>query len=258
MNLTDTHAHLYAEEFDADRNEVVQRSIYAGVTKIILPNIDSGSIEGLHQLSNAFPQNCFPMMGLHPCSVNETYKAELKIVEDNLFSKHGYYVAVGEIGMDLYWDKTFKKEQEEAFIQQCQWAAELNLPVAIHTRNAHRETINCLLQLERCPHGVFHCFGGTLDEACEIIDLGFKLGIAGIVTYKNSTLPDVLAKIDLKHILLETDSPYLPPVPYRGKRNESSYIPVIAEKLAGIYNISVQDIAETTSQNADQLFKLPQ
>lgn len=256
MNLTDTHAHLYAEEFDADRNEIIQRSIASGVTKIFLPNIDSGSIEGLLQLSHLFPENCFPMMGLHPCSVKETYKTELNIIQEYLFSGKDY-IAVGEIGLDLYWDRTFKREQEEAFILQCQWAAELDLPVAIHTRNAHRETIACLLKLDRCPQGVFHCFGGTLDEANEIIGLGFKLGIGGIVTYKNSGLPDVLAKIDLQHILLETDAPYLPPVPYRGKRNESSHLLIIAEKLAEIYRVPVHAIAEMTSRNAEQLFRIP-
>jgi TatD DNase family protein len=255
MTFIDTHAHLYAEEFDSDRTEMLKRSIQNGVSKILLPNIDSSSIEGLLSLQKEFPENCFPMMGLHPCSVNAGYKAELEIVRQSLLSNSGF-IAVGEIGMDLYWDKTFQKEQEDAFILQCEWAIELNLPIAIHTRNAHSETVKCLHELKEIPRGVFHCFGGTIAEANEIIELGFKLGIGGIVTYKNSKLPEVLRSIAIEHIIMETDSPYLPPVPYRGKRNESSYIPLIADKLAEIYELNTVEIAKLTTANAESLFKL--
>lgn len=254
MTYIDTHAHLYAEEFNLDRDEVLERAINAGVNKILLPNIDKESIVGLLSLINNYPDNCFAMKGLHPCSVNENYKKDLSTIEQLMLEMP--IKAIGEIGMDLYWDTTYQKEQEHAFIIQCGWANDLNLPVAIHTRNATKETIACLNQLEKQPSGVFHCFGGTIQEAKEIIDLGYLLGIGGVLTYKNSTLATVLKEIDIKHLVLETDAPYLSPVPYRGKRNESSYIPIIASKLAEIYNMPIDLVAKQTSDNACRLFNL--
>ncbi len=255
MDFIDTHAHLYAEEFDLDRDEMMNRSLEAGVSKILLPNIDIESIDGLLALADKFPHNCFPMMGLHPCSVKENYQEELAAIKRTLFNGRKY-VAVGEIGIDLYWDKSRWIEQQDAFITQCGWATELSLPIAIHTRNATRETLDCLGQLQVQPGGVFHCFGGSLEEANEIISLGYALGIGGVVTYKNSNLPEILKNIDIKHILLETDAPYLSPVPYRGKRNESSYIPIIAETLSKIYNLPLDEIAEITTANSKKLFSL--
>lgn len=254
MLFIDTHAHLYSEEFDADRDEVIERAIKAGVTKILLPNIDSTSLVGLKSLIDKYPEQCYAMLGLHPCSVFENYQLELSSIEKMISEMP--IKAIGEIGIDLYWDTTFKKQQEEAFIIQCNWANHLNIPVAIHTRNATAETIACLRQLDKQPAGVFHCFGGTLEEANEIIGLGYSLGIGGVLTYKNSTLSTVLKDIDISYLVLETDAPYLSPVPYRGKRNESAYIPVIASKLAEIYNMPVELVAKKTSENARKLFSI--
>lgn len=256
MYFIDTHAHLYAEEFNADRTEMVNNALKANVKKILLPNIDSSSINGISQLLSDFPNICFGMMGLHPCSVNENYTQELKLIKNELYTNAPQYKAVGEIGIDLYWDKTTQEIQQKAFIEQCHWALELNLPIAIHTRSATYETIKCLKTLPKQPLGVFHCFSGSVEEAKEIVKLGYALGIGGVLTYKNSNLPQVLQSIDIKHIILETDAPYLPPVPFRGKRNESSYIPYIAEKLMDVYSVSLQTIAETTSANAENIFKI--
>jgi TatD DNase family protein len=255
MYYIDTHAHLYAEEFESDQPAIIGRCVDAGVTKILLPNIDAETVESLQKLKANYPGICYAMMGLHPCSVTKSYREDLKKIESLLYNGEKY-VAVGEIGIDLYWDQTLKKEQETAFLTQSQWALDLQLPIAIHTRNATREAILCLNKLNKQPGGVFHCFGGSIEEAREIINMGYYLGIGGVVTYKNSTLPEVLKQIDLKHILLETDAPYLPPVPFRGKRNESSYIPYIAEKLAEIYDVALSEIAQATSQNAEKLFDL--
>jgi TatD DNase family protein len=256
MYFIDTHAHLYAEEFDTDRAMMVKRAIDAKVSKILLPNVEANTISGLKQLLIDFPNNCFGMMGLHPCSVTANYEQELAPIKTELFENTTRYNAVGEIGIDLYWDKTTQIFQENAFTIQCQWALELNLPIAIHTRSATYETIKQLKTLPKQPGGVFHCFSGSLEEAHEIIKLGYFLGIGGVLTYKNANLPNILSQLSLDNIILETDSPYLPPVPYRGKRNESSYIPLIAEKLADVFNVSMQKIAETTTYNAEKLFKL--
>ncbi|MDI1233370.1 MAG: TatD family hydrolase [bacterium] len=254
MEFIDTHAHLYSEEFDSDRFEVVQKSIDSGTTKILLPNIDSNSIVGLKVLVDKFPENCFAMLGLHPCSVQENYLSELSLIES--FIADISIKAIGEIGLDLYWDTAFKSQQEDAFLIQCNWANEMKLPIAIHTRNATKETIACLNSLTRQPGGVFHCFGGTLEEANEIIAMGYHLGIGGVLTYKNSSLPSVLAQVDIDSLILETDAPYLSPVPHRGKRNESAYISIIAAKLAEIYQMPIDVIAQKTTNTASRLFNI--
>lgn len=254
MQLVDTHTHLFAEEFDTDRDEMLQRAIDNGVSKLVLPNIDSTSLKAMQNLCATHPQNCFPMMGVHPSSIKEDFEDELALVKKELFSDTKYY-GVGEIGLDLYWDKTFYEQQKKAFIQQVQWAIELDLPVSIHTREATDEAIEILSSKElKAARGVFHCFGGTSEQAQQIIDLDFHLGIGGVLTFKNSTLREVLAPIDLKHVVFETDSPYLAPMPYRGKRNESAYVLNIAQKLAEVKNISVEEVASITTQNAVTIF----
>jgi TatD DNase family protein len=254
MVLVDSHTHLFAEEFKEDRHAVIQRAMEAGVHYMLLPNIDSESLEALKALSADFPQNCLPMIGLHPCSVKEgTYHAELELVRTELFSDYKYY-GVGEIGMDLYWDKSTVEIQKDAFRMQCEWAAELNLGVSIHTRSATYESIKVIKSLEKIPRGVFHCFTGSYEEAKEILNLGMCLGIGGVLTFKNTNLPEVLKKVSLEHLVLETDSPYLSPVPFRGKRNESAYIPYIANKLSEIYNIPVEEVAKASTENAMRVF----
>lgn len=252
--FVDTHTHLFSDAFDEDRNEVVQRAINAGVTKMLLPNIDLISIEKTFALSNAYPENCFPMMGLHPGSVGETVKEDLIRVKNALFNNK--CIAVGEIGMDLYWDKTFIKEQADAFKEQVLWAKELKLPIVIHAREAFDEIFEIVDELnDEHLRGVFHCFTGNLDQANHILNYGgFKLGIGGVVTYKKSDLPETLSSVALSELILETDSPYLPPVPFRGKRNESSYLLHIAEKIADIYQLPLAKIGEETSKNAQELF----
>jgi TatD DNase family protein len=253
--LIDSHSHIYSEEFNNDRDKVIQRAFDVGVKKIILPNIDSSSIESMLKLSDNYPESCFPLIGLHPTSVNETYKKELEIIESWL-EKTKFY-GIGEIGIDLYWDKTFLKEQEDVFRYQIKLAKNLKLPIVIHVRNSFNEVFSILKkELDGNLTGIFHCFSGDITEAQKIIGLGFKLGIGGVVTYKNSTLPQILKQVDIHHLVLETDTPYLAPVPFRGKRNESSYIIYIAQKVAEIYNIGVEDVAEITSRNVLYLFKI--
>ena len=253
MNICDTHIHLYAEEFNADRDFLISDAVNKGVTKFFLPNIDSSSFDGLYKVCDAFPRNCFPMMGLHPCSVKENYIDELAKVKTEI-SKRKFY-AIGEIGIDLYWDKTFVKEQEESFKTQIQWAAELKLPIVIHSRNSTDEIISILKAHPNLSlSGIFHCFSGTIEQANEIIEMGFYLGIGGVVTYKNSGLLDVLKKVGTEHFVLETDAPYLTPVPHRGKRNESSYLQFIANKIAEIKNKPVEEIAAITTNNAEKIF----
>jgi len=254
MTYIDTHAHLFAEEFDSDRTETVQRAVSAGVQKLFLPNIDSSSIAAMLALEQQFPENCFAMMGLHPCSVNEKYLEELKVVED-WFSKRKFR-AVGEIGMDYHWDKTFISQQKDAFAKQIDLAKKYNIPIVIHQRECFDDAFEIVRsKSDNNLKGVFHCFTGTIEEADKIISLGgFKLGIGGAVTYKNSKLPEVLKQIDLKHLVLETDSPYLPPVPHRGKRNESSFITFVAHKIAEAKGVSVDEVAMATTQNAEEIF----
>ena len=249
----DTHTHLYDAQFDEDRPEMIARALAAGVERMYLPNCDSGTLAAMQQLCAAFPDHCFPMMGLHPCSVKEDYKKELKLVQHEL--ETGKYVGVGEIGLDYHWDTTFVADQQEAFRLQTDWAIALNLPVIIHTRKSLEDGIAIVREKQQGSlKGIFHCFSGTVEEAKEIIELGFYIGIGGVLTFKNSTLSETLSQIDLRHIVLETDAPYLAPVPYRGKRNESAYIPLIAHKLAEIKSCPVEMVAATTSENARKLF----
>lgn len=251
--LIDTHTHLYAEEFDGDRTEAVQRCLDNGIEKLYLPNVDSESIPRMLELEAQFPDHCFAMMGLHPCSVKENYKEELEIVKEWLDKRK--FAAVGEIGIDLYWDKTFAEQQKEAFKTQIQWALDYKLPIVIHCREAFDEIYEVLVSCKELPKGIFHCFSGTIEQANKILALGgFKLGIGGVLTFKNSGLDKVVEQIDLEHLVLETDSPYLAPVPHRGKRNESSYLKAIAEKLAALKNCSLAEVEETTTKNAIELF----
>lgn len=254
MTLTDTHTHLFSDEFDADRTEVVQRAIRAGVATFFLPNIDRSSVPAMLDLEEQYPGKCFAMMGLHPCSVNERYEEELKMVED-WFGKRKF-IAVGEIGMDYHWDKTFIVQQKDAFARQIGIAKKYKVPVVIHQRECFEDLYRIVKEHNTDTlRGIFHCFTGTLEEANRIISLGgFKMGIGGAVTYKNSKLPEVLKHIDLKYIVLETDSPYLPPVPHRGKRNESSFITLVAQKLAEVKGVTVEEVAEITTRNAQEIF----
>lgn len=253
MLLIDTHIHLYAEEFEEDRRLVIDNALTAGVAHLMLPNIDSTSIEGMMSLARQYPDVCYPMMGLHPCYVKENYKQELKIVEKKLLS--GEFYGVGEIGMDKYWDLSFIIEQEKALRIQLEFADQLQLPVALHTRNCTGDVLAIIesMQLKNLT-GIFHCFGGTKEEAQRVIDLGLYLGIGGVVTFKNGGLDQILPNIDLKHLVLETDGPYLAPVPFRGKRNQPAYLKHIAEKISAIKKCSLQEVADITSMNARNLF----
>ena len=257
MHFIDTHTHLFSDSFNEDRTEVVTRAINAGVQTLLLPNIDLESIEPMHDLVAQFPNQCFPMMGLHPGSVEGDWENALEIIKGHLFSERKY-CAVGEIGMDLYWDKTFINEQREAFQQQVQWAKALKLPIVIHAREAFDEIFEVLDVLnDDSLSGVFHCFTGTLEQAHRALDYGqFKLGIGGVLTYKKSGLDEVLSQFPLDCMILETDSPYLPPVPHRGKRNESAYLLHVAERLAEVKNVTLKQVEEITSQNARSLFHL--
>jgi len=256
--MIDTHSHIYSEEFDADRNEVIQRAKNAGVKHIILPNIDSESLPRMLALEAEYPDYCHAAIGLHPTSVKSDYKIELEKVRSEL--KRRKYIAIGEIGIDLYWDKTFIEEQIEAFQQQIEWALEYDLPIIIHVRDSFNETIKALEPFKGTKlKGVFHSFTGSVSEAKQIIDFGsFKLGINGIVTFKNSGLFETLENIDVKNIVLETDSPYLTPAPFRGKRNESAYTQYICSQLAALYKINEKEIIDITTQNALNLFKITQ
>lgn len=250
----DTHTHLYSEEFNEDRFTCIKEAISNGVSRFYMPNVDSESIDGMLALEAQFPEHCFPMMGLHPCSVNGNYEKELEIVKTWLDKRR--FKAIGEIGIDLYWDKTFIKEQELAFKQQIDWALEFNYPIVIHCRNAFDEIYAILSNYASLPKGVFHCFSGNLYQAKQILSLGnFKLGIGGVVTFKNSGLDKIVEQLDINDLVLETDAPYLAPVPHRGKRNESNYLPLVAQKLALLKNITVEEIAQITSNNALKLFE---
>ena len=255
MNIIDTHTHLYLKQFNEDIDMVINRSKEIGVNKFIFPAIDSSHFNDMHNLKDKYPNSIYLMSGLHPTDVKENYKDELAFVANSL--KIGDYVAIGEIGIDLYWDKSFLKQQQEAFKFQIRLAIEHDLPIVIHCREAFDEIFQ-ILDDENCNElrGVFHCFTGTLEQAQRAIDLGFFLGIGGVVTFKNGGIDKFLHKIDLKNIVLETDSPYLAPVPFRGKRNESSYIIYVLEKLSEIYGISKEKIAEITSKNAEKVFRL--
>lgn len=278
MTFIDTHCHLYDEAFDADRDEALQRAINAGVTTMLLPDIDSTSTPRLDTLYNSH-SSFYRMAGLHPTSVKEDFEQELQHVHSRLFgskyqntnfegadalnSKNNTrnlefrFVAVGEIGMDLYWDRTFEAEQREVLLRQMLWAEELGLPVALHIRKAHNEVFGLLRDLNRATYrGVMHCFGGSVQEAQRAVEMGFHLGIGGVVTFKNATMAEVVKAVPLDRLLLETDAPYLSPVPHRGQRNEPSYIPLIAQRVADLRGITLAEVAAQTTENARQLFKV--
>lgn len=254
--IIDTHSHIYSEEFDADIDEVIIRAKQSGVERILMPNVDVLSLERLHSLSDRYKNYCIPMMGIHPTSVKEDWESQLQEIKSQFDQRQ--YIAVGEIGIDLYWDKTFEQEQKFVFEEQLRWSIDYNLPVAVHSRDAIAECVQCIRSVgAEKLRGVFHSFGGTVDELASIKSLkNFRLGINGVVTFKNSTLSTVLQETDLSQIIIETDAPYLAPVPYRGKRNESSYTVKVVEKLAEIYNISADEVGEITTENAKVLFGL--
>jgi TatD DNase family protein len=253
MTITDTHTHLYASEFDGDRNEMIHRALEAGVSRFFIPAIDSASTQSMYDLEKAYPENIFLMMGLHPTHVKSNYLEELQHVKEEL-SKRKFF-AVGEIGIDLYWDKTHLLQQQDAFRKQIRLAKKYKLPIVIHCREAFDEIFEILKEeTSEDLYGIFHCFSGTYDQALQAISYNMKLGIGGVVTFKNGKIDQFLNQIDLKHLVLETDSPYLAPVPYRGKRNESSYIINVVEKLAEIYKVSTIDIVQITTENSKEIF----
>jgi TatD DNase family protein len=253
MELTDTHCHIYLPEFDSDRDEAVRRAFESGVSRLFLPNVDQSTSGPMLNLAGCYPDNIFPMMGLHPTSVDAGYREELEAAWA-LLHQHSF-CGIGEIGIDLYWDKTFRAEQEDAFLTQLGWAHKLKLPVVIHVRESHQETVEIIRRSGLTGlTGIFHCFTGTLEQAREIIGLGFHLGIGGVSTFKNSTLGDVLPHINPEHIVLETDSPYLAPVPFRGKRNEPSYILNTLARAASLYNMSPSDLAALTTATSKKIF----
>ncbi len=253
MILTDTHTHLYSEAFDEDRDEVIQNAMDQGVKRFFIPAIDSSYTKAMFDLQKSYPDNMFLMMGLHPTHVKENYIDELNHVEQML-EQHKFY-AVGEIGIDLYWDKTFLSEQQKAFVAQIQLAKKYSLPIVIHCREAFDEIFE-VLESEKAENlfGIFHCFTGTLEQAHKAISYNMKLGIGGVATFKNGKIDAFLNEIDLKHIVLETDSPYLAPAPYRGKRNESAYLIKVQEKLSDVYGVGIEEIAKITTENSKEVF----
>ena len=254
MILTDTHTHLYSEAFDIDRDQMIERALKAGISRFYLPAIDSSYTESMYALERKYPENIFLMTGLHPTHVKQDFKTELAHVKENL--RHRKFVAIGEIGIDLYWDKTNLKQQQTAFRFQIQLAKQYKLPIVIHCRDAFDEVFE-ILEAEKSDDlfGVFHCFTGTLAQAHRAISYNMKLGIGGVVTFKNGKIDQFLSEIDLSHIVLETDAPYLSPEPFRGKRNESAYLLSVLDKVAGVYGMDKQDIAEITTNNALDIFK---
>ena len=255
MILTDTHTHLYSKEFDGDRREVIQKAIDNNITRFFIPAIDSSHTKNMYKLEQDFEENIFLMMGLHPTSVNENFEEELQHIEKQFENRD--FFAVGETGIDLYWDKTFLKQQQLAFKHQIQLAKRKRLPIVIHCRNAFDEIFE-VLESEKGDglFGIFHCFTGNLEQARTALSYNMKLGIGGVATFKNGGLDKFLKEIPLKDIVLETDSPYLAPAPFRGKRNESSYLKLIAEKVAEIYDLDLEKIAEITTQNSRDIFKV--
>ena len=251
--ITDTHTHLYSDQFDDDRKAMMQRALDAGVSRFFIPAIDSSYTERMLDLEKNYPNDVFLMMGLHPTSVKENYKEELALVKEWIDKRN--FFAIGEIGIDLYWDKTFLHQQQEAFRTQIKWAKEKKQPIVIHCRDAFDEIFE-VLETEKGDdlHGIFHCFTGTLEQAHKAISYNMKLGIGGVATFKNGKIDQFLNEIDIKHIVLETDAPYLAPTPYRGKRNESSYITQVVDKLVDIYKLTFEEIAEITTQNSKDVF----
>lgn len=253
MKLVDTHTHLYTEDFKDDIDSVIERARREGVEKFFLPAIDSSETQAMLELEKKYPFLLFCMAGLHPCSVKENYKEELSLVEEQLSARK--FAGIGETGLDFYWDTTYAKEQYESLRIQAGWAIKYNLPLILHTRQATDETIAVIKEFKgQNLSGIFHCFSGTPDQAKEIISLGFYLGIGGVLTFKNSGLAEIVKETDLAHIVLETDAPYLAPVPFRGKRNESSYLKYIVAMLAEIKNISEEEVASQTTANAMTVF----
>ena len=253
--FVDTHTHLFTAEFDADRAGVVQRAMDAGVSALCLPAINEESLKPLLEMCDTFPGVCYPMIGLHPTELGDDYSSVLDRMHA-LLKSDDRFIAIGEVGLDFYWDDTRKKEQADVFCRQIEWALEMDLPLVIHSRSAFDELYAIMDSYRgRGLRGVFHCFSGSEDEACKLLSFdGFYLGIGGVVTYKKSTLPQVLESVPLERVVLETDSPYLAPVPKRGKRNESAYVPYVAEFLSGVYHSPVEHIAEVTTGNAHNLF----
>ncbi len=251
--MIDTHTHLYSKQFDEDRDLMIARAKEAGVEKVFLPNVDSSTIAGMLQLEKDYPGYCYPMMGLHPTSVKEDFEQELAIVKKHLFERP--FVAVGEIGVDLYWDKTYKAQQIEAFLAQAKWAIELNIPIVIHARDSLDVLIDLVRSIkEERLRGIFHCFTGNARQAEEIVDLGFLLGVGGVYTFKNSNLKEEIKGISLEHLVLETDAPYLTPTPFRGKRNESSYVSYVLEHLAENRGLTPNEVDLITTATAKALF----
>lgn len=255
MIFADTHTHLYLDAFNADRQEVVQKAIDAGVTRMFLPNIDTATVKPMLALCDQFPENCFPMIGLHPTSVKENYIHELAAIESTIAERKFY--AIGECGIDYYWDKTFVVEQEFVFRHHADLARAYDLPLVIHIRESYNEVIRILKDINKTElRGIFHCFSGSIEQAEQAIDLGFSLGLGGVITFKNNKMQETLKHVDLKHLVLETDAPFLAPAPYRGKRNEPAYIPLIAQKVAEIKQITLKEVAEATTSNALKIFGL--
>lgn len=252
--LIDTHAHIYAEEFDSDMELMIRRASEAGVSKVIMPNVDVASMPRMLNLAHLHPGKVYSMAGLHPCSVGPEYLEDLKQLEDYL--QHETYVGIGEVGLDFYWDTTYIREQEEAFLMQAGWGKDKQWPVIIHSRNAlDRLIVLIQTHYDRQLSGIFHCFSGTVEQAYAIIDQGFYLGIGGVVTYKNSGLPEVIRRIGLDYVVVETDAPYLSPVPYRGKRNEPAYVVEVVKKLSEVMSKPYEMVAKQTTQNAQHVFK---
>lgn len=255
--MIDTHVHLYDQAFDDDRDATLQRAIAAGIDTFLLPAIDSHSLQRQETLADSAPIHCYEMMGLHPTSVQDDYEQELEVVRSKLFGKQRRYIAVGEIGLDLYWDTSRLDEQRDALRRQLQWAEELHLPVALHVRKAYNELFAILRDMNRSSYsGVLHCFGGSEQEACRAVEMGFYIGVGGVATFKNATLSRVAATMPLERIVLETDAPYLAPVPHRGRRNEPAYLPLVAQTIANMRNIPFEAVDEQTTINARTLFAL--
>lgn len=261
--FVDTHAHLYLEHFDFDISATIERSINGGVQKIFLPNIDFSTIEPMRKLCQQFPQNCLPMLGLHPCDVKENYENELAKILDFIQNKLSHFpenkiYAIGECGLDYYWDKIFVSQQKKALELQAEWALEMNLPIVLHTRDSFYDTYKIIKPFaKKGLTGVFHCFSGSQEEANQLLSLDtFYMGIGGVLTYKNAGIAETVKKVPLDKIVLETDAPFLTPIPFRGKRNESAYIKIIAQKLADLREISLAEIELATTQNAMKLFQM--
>jgi TatD DNase family protein len=253
--LTDSHSHIYAEQFREDRGDALRRAFEQQVNRIFMPNIDHSSIDVMLETEAAFPENCFAMMGLHPCSVNKHFMRELYTVEDWLAKRP--FAAIGETGIDLYWDETFLEQQKEALLVQIELAKKYKLPIVLHTRDSFSETLELVQQAQDGTlRGVFHCFTGTAEEARQVVELQFMLGIGGVSTFKNGGLDRVLPEVSLDHLLLETDAPYLAPVPHRGKRNEPAYLPLVAARVAELKQVPVEEVWEKTTNNALSLFTL--